>query len=92
MTDAPASNCCPVNTLGNIPAKTDTRDGGSPFRPGVLVPYGTTMVEAELMILQATLGRCFGNKTRAAQALGISLKTIYNILNRDKAKRAGASS
>jgi DNA-binding NtrC family response regulator len=59
------------------------------FRPGVLIPYGTSMVDAERLILLATLDRCFDNKTRAAEALGISLKTVYNILNRDGDKRGG---
>lgn len=82
-------NSCAVKGLGNIPAETDTRELSSGFRPGILVPYGATMVEAERIILLATLDRCFGSKPRAAQALGLAVKTVYNILNRDTAKRAG---
>lgn len=77
---------------GKTPAKTDTPEPSSRFRPGILVPYGATMVEAERIILLATLDRCFGSKPRAAQSLGLAVKTVYNILNRDTAKRASPPS
>lgn len=77
---------------GNTPAETDTRESSSRFRPGILIPYGVSMVEAERIILLATLDRCRGNKPRAAQALGLAVKTVYNILNRDTAKRASPPS
>lgn len=79
-----AGNFCAVNGLGDNPVKGSTPDESSKFRPGILIPHGVTLEEAELLILRATLDRCFGNKTRAAEALGISLKTVYNILNKAK--------
>jgi DNA-binding NtrC family response regulator len=35
----------------------------------------------ERRVILATLERCGGDKKRAAQILGISLKTLYNRLN-----------
>jgi DNA-binding NtrC family response regulator len=50
--------------------------------PG-LMP-GTTVDEAERMLIDVTLAHTNGNKTRAAEMLGISLKTLHNKLNRMK--------
>ena len=50
---------------------------------------GMTVDEAEQKLILATLDAAGGNKTRAAEMLGISLKTLHNKLNRFKA--AGAS-
>jgi transcriptional regulator with PAS, ATPase and Fis domain len=46
----------------------------------VRVPIGTTMADAERELLLATLRHCRGNKRRAADVLGLSLKTVYNKL------------
>jgi DNA-binding NtrC family response regulator len=46
----------------------------------VSLPVGTTLADAERALILATLKR-FGNaKTKAAAALGVSVKTIYNRL------------
>ncbi|OFW43665.1 MAG: transcriptional regulator [Acidobacteria bacterium RIFCSPLOWO2_12_FULL_67_14b] len=50
---------------------------------------GMTVDEAEQKLILATLDAAGGNKTRAAEMLGISLKTLHNKLNRFK--EAGAS-
>jgi DNA-binding NtrC family response regulator len=50
---------------------------------GGLVP-GTTVDEAERRLIEVTLRHTGGNKTRAAELLGISLKTLHNKLNRMK--------
>jgi transcriptional regulator with PAS, ATPase and Fis domain len=45
---------------------------------------GTTVDEAEQQLIDITLSHTGGNKTRAADMLGISLKTLHNKLNRMK--------
>jgi DNA-binding NtrC family response regulator len=47
----------------------------------VMLPLGSKLAEAEQQLICATLGHCGGNKTRAAELLGVSLKTLYNRLN-----------
>ncbi|MFK7766102.1 MAG: sigma-54-dependent transcriptional regulator [Mariniblastus sp.] len=49
---------------------------------------GRSLREIEMATIHATLDRCNGNKTAAAQQLGISLKTLYNKLNSESIKRA----
>lgn len=48
-----------------------------------LVP-GMTVDEAEMRLIHTTLDAVQGNKTRAAEMLGISLKTLHNKLNRGR--------
>ena len=49
---------------------------------------GTTVDEAERRLILLTLDHTRNNKTRAAEILGISLKTLHNKLNRMKDRRA----
>jgi DNA-binding NtrC family response regulator len=44
------------------------------------VPIGTSLDEAEKQLILRTLAAQDNNKTRAAQVLGISLKTLHNKL------------
>jgi len=44
------------------------------------VPIGTPLAEMERQAIFATLDHCAGNKRRAAEILGVSLKTLYNRL------------
>jgi DNA-binding NtrC family response regulator len=46
----------------------------------VTIPFGTSLAEADRQLILATLDQCGGVKTRAAEILGISLKTLYNRL------------
>ena len=46
----------------------------------VRLPVGTTVSEAEKALIQLTLQHTKNNKTRAAEILGISLKTLFNKL------------
>ena len=62
---------------------------GPPTRPvepasGVTIAPGMTVDEAERKLILATLEAAGNNKTRAAEMLGISLKTLHNKLNRMK--------
>ncbi len=52
--------------------------------PGITLLPGMTVDEAEQKLIVATLEAAGGNKTRAAEMLGISLKTLHNKLNRMK--------
>jgi DNA-binding NtrC family response regulator len=57
------------------------------FEPeNVRLPVGTSVSEAERALIQLTLQHTKNNKTRAAEILGISLKTLFN-----KLKEYGAS-
>ncbi|MFB3853497.1 MAG: sigma-54-dependent transcriptional regulator [Vicinamibacterales bacterium] len=55
--------------------------GGTPS-PSIQLKPGTTVEEAERQLIQLTLAHTRDNKTRAAEILGISLKTLHNKLNR----------
>ncbi len=47
----------------------------------MMVALGTSLAESERNLICATLDRCGGNKTRTAEILGVSLKTLYNRLH-----------
>jgi two-component system response regulator HydG len=51
------------------------------------VPLGTTMEEIERLVIRETLRQVRGDKTLAAQLLGIAARTIYRKLDRDEAGR-----
>ena len=60
--------------------------GSSGIRPaagdgeGIRLEVGTTVEQAEKMLILKTLATTNNNKTRAAEILGISLKTLHNKL------------
>ena len=56
----------------------------TPSSSGVTIAPGMTVDEAERKLIIATLEASGNNKTRAAEMLGISLKTLHNMLNRMK--------
>jgi DNA-binding NtrC family response regulator len=62
-------------------------DSGHSGQPGTGLQAGTTVEEAERQLIQLTLQHTNDNKTRAAELLGISLKTLHNKLNRLKIKK-----
>ena len=51
-------------------------------RPQVALVPGTTVEEAERRLIMMTLEHTRDNKTRAAEILGVSLKTLHNKLNK----------
>jgi DNA-binding NtrC family response regulator len=63
---------------------------GEETLPTVTLAPGTTVDEAERRLILLTLEHTRNNKTRAAEILGISLKTLHNKLNRMKAETAGS--
>jgi DNA-binding NtrC family response regulator len=58
---------------------------------GTALAAGITVDEAERRLIELTLAHTGGNKTRAAEMLGISLKTLHNKLNRMKGEAAAES-
>lgn len=53
----------------------------TPSSNSVSIPVGTTVAEAEKQLIYKTLEFTENNKTRAAEILGVSLKTLHNKLN-----------
>ena len=62
--------------VSDVPAPAPPPTGGSALTPGM------TVEEAENRLILLTLDHARGNKTRAAEILGISLKTLHNKLNK----------
>jgi DNA-binding NtrC family response regulator len=55
--------------------------GAAPAQPGELrIPVGYTIEQAERALIEITLDHTKNNKTRAAEILGISQKTLFNKL------------
>src|SRR5215813_2377002 len=72
--------------FGQAPLRTAATDPDA-VRLGV----GTTVEEAEKMLILKTLEATSNNKTRAAEILGISLKTLHNKLKEYGSAAAGAA-
>jgi DNA-binding NtrC family response regulator len=66
------------------PLGAAVRSGAPAAAAAVSIVPGMTVDEAEQKLIVATLQAAGGNKTRAAEMLGISLKTLHNKLNRMK--------
>jgi DNA-binding NtrC family response regulator len=62
---------------------------GEETLPTVTLTPGTTVDEAERRLILLTLDHTRGNKTRAAEILGISLKTLHNKLNKLRGRVPG---
>ncbi len=82
---------CPGDLIGasHLPSPPAASAVGGPEADGdadgaaeVRLPVGTTVDEAERRLILRTLAHTGNNKTRAAEILGISLKTLHNKLNR----------
>ena len=58
---------------------------------GIRFPVGTTVDAVERELILQTLAATSQNKTRAAELLGISLKTLHNKLKEYEAGRKDAS-
>jgi two-component system response regulator HydG len=67
------------------PARGHEGAPGAP--PPISVPFGTPMDEVERIVIRRTLEQTRGDKTLAAQILGIAARTIYRKLDRDEEGR-----
>jgi DNA-binding NtrC family response regulator len=71
-------------TLAHLPQSAGPR--AAPAAPDgadvVTFRIGTSLEEAERVLILRTLAAAGNNKTQAAQTLGISLKTLHNKLHR----------
>jgi DNA-binding NtrC family response regulator len=76
----------------HLPPLSTERRAPAPLMPTseVTLTPGMTVDEAEQKLILATLDAAGGNKTRAAEMLGISLKTLHNKLNRMKQGATGS--
>ncbi len=68
-----------------VPAPSVSADNGE-----LRVPVGYTIEQAERALIELTLEHTKHNKTRAAEILGISQKTLFNKLKEYGAQGAGA--
>ena len=68
------------------PLVTDSPDV---VKPTLSLAPGTTVEEAETRLILMTLEHTRDNKTRAAEILGISLKTLHNKLNKLRGRIPG---
>ena len=59
-------------------------------KPSVALTPGITVEEAENRLILLTLEHTRDNKTRAAEILGISLKTLHNKLNKLRGRKTAA--
>jgi DNA-binding NtrC family response regulator len=74
----------PLVDAADLPPLAGARSGAKTGGPGSGLAPGTTVDEAERKLIDVTLDHTKGNKTRAAEMLGISLKTLHNKLKRIK--------
>jgi DNA-binding NtrC family response regulator len=66
----------------DLPASVLSHKPRTAAEPGSGFPVGTTVDEAEKNLILKTLDATGQNKTRAAEILGISLKTLHNKLKK----------
>ncbi len=64
----------------NDDAQSDAAPASADEHDEITVKIGTPLDEIEERVTMATLARCGNVKKRAAEILGISLKTLYNRL------------
>jgi transcriptional regulator with PAS, ATPase and Fis domain len=73
-----------VIEAGDLPTLAAVSASAPASGGGPTLTAGTTVDQAEQQLIEVTLAHTGGNKTRAAEMLGISLKTLHNKLNRMK--------
>jgi len=74
----PVSVAASAGSANSSPPTPPASMGGGP--DGITIPVGTSVEQAEKSLILMTLAHTKNNKTRAAEILGISLKTLFNKL------------
>jgi DNA-binding NtrC family response regulator len=77
------TDCLPSEVTGNnvsSPTTLSRASGPAELGTTLSVRVGSTAATVEQQLILATLAACGGNKQRAADVLGVSLKTLYNRL------------
>jgi two-component system, NtrC family, response regulator HydG len=74
----------PLLTLSDLPAEIKPAQGDG----SVHIRLGARLDDIEREVITRTIDFTGGNKTRAAEVLGVSLKTLYNRLERYERKEA----
>jgi two-component system, NtrC family, response regulator AtoC len=77
-------------SLGAAPEPARAPVAADPGVPSVTLPIGSSVADAERILMLATLRHFNHHKERTAAALGISLKTLYNRLKEYAAEGATA--
>ena len=77
----------PAEITGDRPAPSVAAAAAAAANGALDVHVGMSIADVERRLISATLEDVGGNKKRAADVLGVSLKTLYNRL---KAYRMGA--
>jgi len=75
-----------VIELGDLPETVRGAADAAPASRAIVIPIGTPMDEIEMRVIHETLRHTGGDKTLAAQLLGIATRTIYRKLDREKAE------
>jgi DNA-binding NtrC family response regulator len=76
--------------VAQLPPELSAPPASASRRHQITLTAGTTVDEAEMRLIEITLAHTGQNKTRAADLLGISLKTLHNKLNRMKGRDQSA--
>ncbi|MGF1508983.1 MAG: sigma-54-dependent transcriptional regulator [Myxococcota bacterium] len=83
-------------TLDDLPGplRTDDTSGPGIRREGaqIVIPVGTRLDEVERVLIRETLAETGGDKSLAAQLLGIAARTIYRKLEAERGERNGSVS
>ncbi len=72
-------------SAGDLPAQAASRWSPDAYFP---VRVGSSLKEVENELIARTLASVGGNKTRAAQILGVGRRSIYNLLDRYHGRQA----
>jgi DNA-binding NtrC family response regulator len=79
---------CEGRTIRKSDLPDDFRSAGGGDGGFIKIPLGSSLDDVEKEMISRTIEFTSGNKTRAAEILGVSAKTLYNKLERFGAERS----